>query len=154
MKIEKKIKVGVPVTTAYNQWTQFKEFPRFMEGVKSVEQMSDERLHWVAEVAGKQKDWSARITRQVPDQVLSWVSEGGATNNGTVIFHPLEDGQTEIELHMEYAPEDFQEQVGGALGFVGRRVEADLQRFKEFIEERSTETGAWRGEIAHGERVN
>jgi uncharacterized membrane protein len=151
MKVEKKIEVNVPITTAYNQWTQFEEFPRFMEGVQNVHQLSDERLHWVAEVAGKQKDWNARITRQVPDEVLSWVSEGGSTNNGTVIFHPLDGDRTEIELHMEFAPEDFKEQVGGAMGFVGRRVEADLKRFKDFIETRGVESGAWRGEITHGE---
>ena len=155
MRIEKKIEVDVPVSTAYNQWTQFETFPQFMEGVKSVEQLSDERLHWVAEVAGKQKDWSSRITRQVPDEVLAWVSEGGATNNGTVIFHPLGDSKTEVEVHMEYAPEDFQEQVGGALGFLSRQVEGDLKRFKEFIEKRGgVETGGWRGEIAHGERTS
>src|SRR5688572_4344477 len=149
MKVEKQIKVNVPVSTAYNQWTQFAEFPRFMEGVKQVEQLSDERLHWVAEVGGKQKDWTARITRQVPDEVLAWVQEGGATNNGTVIFKPLDEGSTEIELHIEFTPEDFQEQVGGAMGFVDRRVAADLDRFKEFIENRGAETGAWRGEIHH-----
>ena len=152
MRVEKDINVNVPVSTAYNQWTQFEDFPRFMEGVKSVEQLSDERLHWVAEVAGKQKDWNARITEQVPDRVLAWVSEGGATNNGTVIFKPGEDGNSaNIQLHLEFVPEDFQEQVGGALGFVSRQVEGDLKRFKEFIEARSSETGAWRGEIRHGE---
>jgi uncharacterized membrane protein len=152
MRVEKSIQVGVPISTAYNQWTQFEQFPQFMEGVKSVEQLSDERLHWVAEVAGKQKDWTARITRQVPDEVLAWTSEGGATNNGTVIFKPGQNGSTDVELHLEFMPEDFQEQVGGALGFVSRRVEGDLKRFKDFIESRSTETGGWRGEIEHGER--
>jgi len=151
MRIEKKIEVAVPVSTVYNQWTQFEEFPRFMEGVQQVEQLSDERLHWVAEVAGKKKDWTARITRQVPDEVLAWTSEGGATNNGTVIFHSLDPEKTEVEVHMEVMPEDFQEQVGGALGFVGRQIEGDLKRFKEFIETHGTETGAWRGEVSHGE---
>ena len=153
MRVEKSIEVAVPISTAYNQWTQFEEFPKFMEGVKTVEQLSKERLHWVAEVAGKEKDWNARITRQVPDEVLAWTSEGGTTNNGTVIFKPAEGGGTEVELHLEFTPEDFQEQVGGALGFVSRQVEGDLKRFKEFIESRSTETGAWRGEIQHGETV-
>src|SRR5688572_4658854 len=140
MRVEKKIEVDVPIRTAYNQWTQFEEFPRFMEGVKNVKQLSDERLHWVAEIGGKQKDWDARITRQVPDQVLAWTSEGGTTNNGTVIFKPCDGDRTEIELHMEFTPEDFQEQAGGALGFVDRKVEADLKRFKEFIETRGSET--------------
>ena len=149
-KVDKKIEVDVPVRTAYNQWTQFEEFPRFMEGIQSVEQMGNERLHWSAEVSGEHKEWFARITRQVPDEVLSWESEGGTANSGTVVFKPTSEGKTEIELHMEYEPEDFKEQVGGALGFVSRRVEGDLKRFKEFIETRGAETGAWRGEIIHG----
>jgi uncharacterized membrane protein len=153
-RIEKKITVNVPVRTAYNQWTQFEEFPQFMQGVKSVEQLSDERLHWVAEAGGKRKDWSARITRQVPDEVLSWASEGGATNNGTVIFRPLASDRTEVEVHLEVAPEDLQERVGAALGVVSQRVGGDLKRFKEFVESRGTETGGWRGEILHGETTS
>src|SRR5215207_3668783 len=121
MRIEKKIEVEVPVNTAYNQWTQFEDFPRFMEGVKSVEQLSDERLHWVAEAGGKRKAWSARITRQVPDEVLSWVSEGGATNNGTIIFRSLGANRSEVEVHLEVAPEDIQERVGAAVGIVSQR---------------------------------
>jgi uncharacterized membrane protein len=150
MRVEKKIELDVPVSTAYNQWTQFESFPHFMEGVKKVEQLSDERLHWIAEVGGREKDWNARITRQVPDEVLAWTSEGGATNNGTVIFRSLEPARSEVELHLEFVLEDIPEQAGGALGFVSRRVEADLKRFKEFIESRGAETGAWRGEIKQG----
>jgi uncharacterized membrane protein len=149
-KIDKKIEVNVPLSAAYNQWTQFEEFPRFMEGVQQVEQLSDERLHWVADIAGEKKEWYARITRQVPDEVLAWESEGGAMNDGTVIFKPLDAGKTEIELHLNYDPEGFKEQVGGALGVVSRRVSGDLERFKEFIETRGVETGAWRDEIIHG----
>src|SRR5436309_3549095 len=134
MRVEKSIEVAVPVSTAYNQWTQFEDFPRFMEGVKKVEQLSDQRLHWVAEIAGKEKDWTAVITRQVPDEVVAWTAEGGATNNGTVIFKTEGAGKTEIELHLEFTPEDFQEQAGGALGFVSRQVAGDLERFKQFIE--------------------
>src|SRR5262245_18201622 len=111
MRVDKKIEVSVPVEAACNQWTQVEDFPRFMEGIKDVQQLSDERLHWVAEVGGKTKDWNARITRQVPDEVLAWVSEGGSTNNGTVIFHSLDAGRTEIELHVEAAPDDLQESV-------------------------------------------
>jgi uncharacterized membrane protein len=150
MKVDKKIKLDVPVRTAYNQWTQFEEYPRFMEGVEQVEQMGDERMHWSAELNGKRHDWYARITRQVPDEVISWESEGGVMTSGTVVFKPIDVNQTEIELHMDYKPEDFQEQVGGAMGFLSRRVEGDLKRFKDFIEERGTETGAYRGEIIHG----
>ena len=149
--IEKTIEVEVPVQTAYNQWTQFEEFPRFMEGVEQVRQLDDQRLYWAADIGGERKEWYARITRQVPDEVIAWQSEGGAPNSGMVSFRPAQDGmKTEVQLHMEYEPEDFKEQVGDALGIVSRRVEGDLKRFKEFIEERGSETGGWRGEIIHG----
>jgi uncharacterized membrane protein len=150
MRIDKTVEIDVPVTTAYNQWTQFEEFPRFMEGVQEVQQLDDSRLFWTADVGGKRKEWYARITRQVPDEVLAWESEGGTENSGTVVFKPLDGDRTELQVHMDYDPEGFQEQVGGALGVLSRRVDGDLKRFKEFIETRGTETGAWRGEIIHG----
>jgi uncharacterized membrane protein len=149
--VDKTIEVNVPVSVAYNQWTQFEEFPRFMEGVEAVHQKSPESLHWIANVGGERKEWDARITRQVPDEVISWESEGGTLNSGTVIFKSVDAAKTEVELHMSYEPEDLKEQAGAALGVVSRRVEGDLKRFKEFIEERGVETGGWRGEIAHGE---
>ena len=151
MRIDEEVVVEVPVDTAYNQWTQFESFPMFMDGVKQVEQLSDERLHWVAEVAGETKDWNARITRQVPNEVISWESEGGLTNNGTVIFKSAGDGKTEIALHMEFEPQNTKEAVGSAVGVPDRQVKGDLKRFKEFIESRGAETGAWRGEILHGD---
>jgi uncharacterized membrane protein len=148
--VDKKLEVDAPVERVYNQWTQFEDFPRFMEGVKEVHQQGDERLHWRADVNGKDKEWYARITRQVPDEVIAWESEGGANNAGTVIFKPLSPERTELEVHMQYETEDFTEAVGGALGFLSRRVDNDLKHFKEFIENRGQETGAWRGEIMHG----
>jgi uncharacterized membrane protein len=150
MRVDKKIEVDVPVRTAYNQWTQFEEFPRFMEGVEEVEQLDDERLHWAAEVGGERKEWYARITRQVPDEVLAWEGEGGPVAGGTVIFKPINENRTEIELHVDYDPEGFKEQVGSAVGVVDRQVAGDLKRFKDFIETRGVETGQWRGEIIHG----
>jgi uncharacterized membrane protein len=148
--VDTKITVDVPLETAYNQWTQFEEFPRFMEGVQEVQQLSDERLFWTAEIGGERKEWYAHITRQVPNDVLAWESEGGVVNHGTVIFKEAKGGKTEIELHMEYEPEDFKEKAGDVLGVVSRKVSGDMKRFKEFIETRGTETGAWRGEILHG----
>jgi len=145
--VEKSIDVEVPVTTAYNQWTQFEEFPRFMEGVQEVRQMDDTHIHWVAEIAGKKEEWDARITEQTPDQRIAWTSEGGAMNAGVVTFHKLEDMKTRVMLQMDYEPEGFVESAGDALGFVSRRVEGDLGRFKEFIEDRGQETGAWRGKV-------
>lgn len=145
--IEKEIEISVPVQTAYNQWTQFEEFPRFMEGVEEVQQMDDRRLRWVAEIAGKRKEWYARITEQTPDQVIAWESEGGARNAGRVTFEPTSSDRTRIRLRIEYEPEEVVESVGDKLGFVSRRVEGDLKRFEQFIESRGVETGAWRGTI-------
>jgi uncharacterized membrane protein len=145
--IEKSIDVDVPVRTAYNQWTQFEEFPRFMEGVREVRQLDDRRLHWRAQVAGKDKEWDAEITEQTPDQRIAWRSRSGAWNAGVVTFHRLGDGKTRVMLQLEYDPDGVVENVGDALGFVSGRVTGDLERFKTFIESRGRETGAWRGEI-------
>ena len=150
MRVDQKIDVNVPRDRVYNQWTQFEEYPRFMEGIVEVEQLDDTRLRWVAEVSGERKEWYAKILRQVPDEVVSWESEGGTVNSGTVIFKPLDGNRTEVEVHMEFEPEGVKEQVGGALQVPDRRVAGDLKRFKEFIETRGTETGGWRGEVEHG----
>jgi uncharacterized membrane protein len=97
--IEKSIEVNVPVRTAYNQWTQFEEFPRFMEGVKEVNQLDDTRLHWKAAIAGQDKEWDAEITEQTPDQRIAWTSRGGAINGGVVTFHRLSDTRSKVMLH-------------------------------------------------------
>ncbi|MGK2964310.1 MAG: SRPBCC family protein [Tepidiformaceae bacterium] len=146
-QVEKDIVVQVPLSTAYNQWTQFEEFPRFMEGVHEVKQLDDRRLYWRAEVAGREKEWEAEIQEQVPDQRIIWRSITGAETAGIVQFEPLNPGETRIRLQMSYDPEGMLEGIGDALGFVGRRTEGDLKRFQEFVEERGSETGAWRGEI-------
>ena len=146
-EVTKHIDVDVPVRTAYNQWTQFEEFPRFMEGVKSVTQLDDKRLRWHAEIAGKDEQWNAEITEQEPDMRVAWKSTSGAKNAGVVTFHRLADSKTRVTLQLDYEPEGPVESIGSALGFVERRVEGDLKRFKEFIESRGNETGAWRGQI-------
>jgi len=151
--IEKSITVDVPVRTAYNQWTQFEEFPRFMEGIEEVRQVTDKQMHWRANIAGKTEEWDAQITEQTPDQRVSWRSTGGSYNNGTVSFQPQGANQTRLTLRLEYEPQGVIENVGDALGVVDRRVEGDLKRFKKFIEERGVETGAWRGEV-HGSQVS
>ena len=148
--IEQSIDVNVPVRTAYNQWTQFEEFPRFMEGVKEVRQLDDKRLRWRAEIAGKEKEWDAEITEQIPDERVAWTSRSGPWNAGVVTFHRLDDNRTRVMLQLAYDPEGVVENVGDALGVVSVRVKGDLQRFKEFIESRGAETGAWRGEIKQG----
>ncbi|HEX2843835.1 MAG TPA: SRPBCC family protein [Candidatus Limnocylindria bacterium] len=141
------IDVNVPVSTAYNQWTQFEDFPHFMEGVKSVTQTDDTHLHWIAEVAGKEKEWDAEITEQHADERIAWNATSGAENAGVVTFHRVSDTSTRVTLQMDVDPEGMVENVGTALGFLGRRVKGDLERFKEFIESRGTETGAWRGDV-------
>ena len=153
-RIEKSIDVDRPVRVVYDQWTQFEEFPRFMEGVDEVKQLDERHLHWVAKVAGKREEWDAEIVHQVPDQQIAWRNQGGVFNMGVVTFTPLDGNapseagaRTRIGLAIEYEPQRFIEKVGDALGFLSRRVEGDLERFKKFIEERGTETGAWRGEI-------
>jgi uncharacterized membrane protein len=141
------VDVEVPLRTAYNQWTQFAEFPRFMEGVKSVKQLDDTHLHWLAELAGKEEEWDAEITEQHPDERVAWRSISGPKHAGVVTFHRIDDNTTRVTLQMDVEPEGVVENVGTTLGFLDRRVKGDLQRFKEFIERRGTETGAWRGEV-------
>lgn len=151
--LEKSIEVNVPVDTAYNQWTQFESFPHFMEGVKQVQQLDAKRLHWRASVGGKEEEWDAVIEEQVPDQRIAWRSTTGAENSGVVSFVPLGSDSTRVTLQMGYQPEGLVEKAGDALGMAGRRVDGDLKRFKEFVESRGGESGAWRGEI-HGEKVD
>lgn len=152
-RIQKDIVVDVPVSTAYDQWTQFESFPEFMEGVKEVIQLDEKRLRWRAEIAGKDEEWEAEITDQVPDRHIAWRSVTGAMNAGSVIFEPVGEGKTKVSLELTYEPRDATEKVGDALGFLERRVSGDLERFERFIESRGAPTGAWRGEI-HGTSVD
>ncbi|MEO8572275.1 MAG: SRPBCC family protein [Chloroflexota bacterium] len=146
-KILEAVDVHVPVRTAYDQWTQFETFPKFMEGVKSVRQLDDTTLEWVASVAGKEKTWEAKITEQEPDQRIAWTATDGAHNAGVVTFHRLAEGESRVTLQLDVDPQGPIENVGDALGFVQRRVKGDMERFKEFIEQRGSETGSWRGEV-------
>jgi uncharacterized membrane protein len=145
--IQESIEVDVPLTTAYNQWTQFEEFPRFMEGVESIQQLDDRRLHWVAAHGGKRHEWDAEIVDQTPDTRIAWRDVKGKMNAGEVTFERLGEARTRVDVHMDWEPEGVKEEIGTLLGFDKRRVKADLARFKEFIEERGRETGAWRGDI-------
>jgi uncharacterized membrane protein len=145
--IEQSIDVNVPVRSAYNQWTQFEEFPRFMEGVREVRQLDDRRLAWCAEIAGKEKRWTAEISEQIPDARVAWHSIEGPRNAGVVTFHRLDDDTTRVMLQMEYEPEGVVESVGDAVGVAAARIRGDLRRFKQFIEQRGRETGGWRGSI-------
>jgi len=146
-RVEKSISVDCPLRTVYNQWTQFEEFPRFMEGVKRVTQLNDKRLRWEAEIGGKHKEWNARISEQIPDRLIAWESEAGENTSGVVTFQPDGSGGTHIHLVLFYDPKGLVESAGDTVGVVSHRVESDLERFKQFIEERRRETGAWRGTI-------
>ena len=145
--IEESIEVKVPVRTAYDQWTQFEECPRFMAGVKSVRQLDDTHLHWVADIGGVKREWDAEITEQHPDERVAWRATEGADNAGVVTFHRLDDTTTKVMLQLDFDPDGFVEQVGDKMGIVKSQTKADLDRFKEFIEERGSETGAWRGDV-------
>jgi uncharacterized membrane protein len=149
--VEQSIEVNAPVRAVYNQWTQFEDFPRFMEGVKSVSQLDDKKLQWTAEIGGKDKAWLAEIVEQIPDERIAWTSRGGAWNAGVVTFHRIDDQRTRVMLQVDYNPEGIVENVADALGVVKGRIKGDLERFKEFIERRGRETGAWRGEIHQGQ---
>ena len=149
-KVEKKILVNVPVSVAYNQWTQFEDFPHFMNGVKSVTQLDDQRLEWVAELAGVRRQWTAKILEQVPDRKVSWAATEGATNAGSVTFEDVGGGQTQVHLVLEYEPEGLVEKVGDKLNVVENQAEGDLERFKAFIEAEGYATGAWRGSVGTG----
>lgn len=143
-KVEKRIVVDVPVSTAYNQWTRFEEFPHFMDGVESVTQLGDNRLKWVARIAGVRREWEAAILEKVPDRRVAWASVGGATNSGAVEFSDAGGNRTEVKLTLEYLPVGMLEKVGELVHAVGRQAEHDLKKFKEFIEHEGYAAGAWR----------
>jgi uncharacterized membrane protein len=146
--IEKAIDVNVPAQVAYDQWTQFEEFPRFMDGVESVQQLDERRLHWKANIGGAVEQWDAEITEQIPGKRIAWRSTSGARNAGVVTFHRISDDSARVMLQLDYEPETWSESLGDLLGFVTRRVEGDLERFKQFIEDRGVATGTWHGKIA------
>ncbi|WP_457973598.1 SRPBCC family protein [Arthrobacter sp. D1-17] len=152
-RVEKRILVNVPVSTAYNQWTQFEDFPHFMGGVKSVTQLSDDRLEWVAEIGGVKRKWEARILEQIPDRKVAWAATEGATNAGSVEFEDVGGGQTSVKLFIDYEPEGIVEKVGDKLNVVEHQAESDLQKFKEFIEDEGYASGAWRGSVNEGASV-
>jgi uncharacterized membrane protein len=145
--IEQSIDVEVPISTVYNQWTQFEEFPKFMDGVEEVRQIDDRRMHWVTEFGGTRHEWDAEITEQKPEERVAWRNADGKDNAGVVTFHKLDEDKTRVMVQMDWAPEGVKEKLGSALNFDVRRVQADLARFKELIESRGDESGAWRGEV-------
>ena len=151
-RFEDTIDVEVPVRVAYDQWTQFEDFPNFMDGVESVTQQDDKTLNWTAKIAGQTKEWTAEITDQTPDRRIAWKSTSGAKNAGAVLFESAGPEQTRITLRVDADPEGPIETLGANLGFLEGQVKGDLRRFKDYIETRAVPSGAWRGEI-HGEKI-
>jgi len=150
--VEKSIDVAVPVSVAYDQWTQFEQFPQFMSGVVDVRQLDDNHVHWTAEVGGERHEWDAEIVEQKPDRVIAWRSTRGLDNSGRVEFEPIDSG-TRVKVEMDYEPEGLKEKTGSLLGFDTGQVGDDLDRFKELVESREVPTGAWRGTIESGDVV-
>jgi uncharacterized membrane protein len=148
--VTESIDVEAPLTTVYNQWTQFETFPHFMGGVEKITQLDDRHTHWVVKVAGRQHEFDAEITEQHPDERVAWKSVDGTTHAGVVTFHRLDDRTTRITAQIDWQPEGMVEKAGAAAGVDDRQVKSDLARFKEFIEQRGGETGAWRGDVAAG----
>ncbi|GAB3238795.1 SRPBCC family protein [Glycomyces halotolerans] len=145
--ITESVDVQVPVSTAYNQWTQFEAFPEFMEGVEEVRQVDDTHLHWVTRIGGATREFDATIAEQHPDERIAWKSDSGPEHAGVITFHRLDEATTRVTAQMDIDPEGFIEQAGDKLGLLGRRVKGDMRRFKDFIEQRGYETGAWRGDV-------
>ena len=141
------IDVDVPVSTAYNQWTQFETFPKFMEGVERIEQISPTKTHWVTKIAGVERQFDAEVTEQHPDERVAWTTENGTHQSGVVTFHRISDTTTRVTLQLDHEPEGFVEKVGDALGIVQHRVKGDLKNFKSFIEKRGVEESGWRGDV-------
>ena len=144
---EQSIEVDVPVTTAYNQWTQFEEFPQFMGGVESVRQLDERRLHWTVSIGGVRREFEAEIVEQHPDERVAWRSIDGTSHAGVVTFHKLGPTRSRIMLQLDMEPEGLVEKAGDKLGIVARQAKKDMENFKKFIESRSVETGAWRGDV-------
>ena len=148
--IEKTVEVQCPLNKVYNQWTQFETFPRFMDGVDEIRQIDDTHLHRHARIPGVDREWDAQITEQIPDRKIAWRSISGPENGGTVMFQPVDAQRTRVTLRMEYDPKGFVENAADMIGTIERRVEGDMKRFREFIEDRGQETGAWRGDVSGG----
>lgn len=149
--ITKSVDVSVPVSMAYNQWTQFESFPEFMEGVEEVRQLNDTRIHWVTKIGGNTREFDATITEQHPDERVAWKSDSGPNHAGVITFHRLGEGATRVTAQMDIDPEGFVETVADKVGLIDKRIEGDMARFKEFIERRGQETGAWRGDVPPGQ---
>ena len=145
--IEQSIDLEVPVRAAYDQWTLFEDFPKFMKGVEEIRQLDDRHLHWVAELGGTRHEWDAEITEQLPDERVAWRNTDGKDNAGVVTFHKLDDRRSRVMVQIDFVPEGIKEKVGSAINAPDRQVKGDLERFKELVESQGGDAGGWRGEV-------
>ena len=145
--VKSDIDVNVPISVAYNQWTQFESFPQFMGGIDSISQVDDTHTHWKVSIAGIKREFDAEITEQKPDERVAWNSIGGEDHAGVVTFHRIADDQTRVSVQLEWKPEGLVEKVGALLQVDDIQIDRDLHRFKELIESNGFETGAWRGTV-------
>jgi len=150
VSITKSVDVDAPLSTVYNQWTQFESFPQFMDGVEQITQTDDLQTHWVTNIGGQRREFDTRITEQHPDERIAWKSTDGTTHAGVVTFHRLSESSTRVTAQIDWQPEGLVEKAGAALNFDDRQVSSDLERFKKFIESRGTESGQWRGDLPAG----
>jgi len=150
VSVEESVEIDVPVETAYNQWTQFEEFPRFMEGIDEVRQPDDTHLHWVASSGGRRREWDAEISEQRPDERIAWHATSGKRNAGVVTFHRIGDERSKVMVQLDFEPEGLRESLGSMVGLDRRRIRGDLERFSELVELRGGESGAWRGTVEEG----
>ena len=149
--IEQSIEINVPVKTAYNQWTQFEEFPNFMEGVEEVRQIDDRHNHWTTKIGGVRREFDTEIVDQLPDERITWRATGGDTRQkGTVTFQKVDEAHTRVKLVMDVETSGAAEKAADMTGMIDRRVKGDMRRFKDYVEHRGGETGAWRGRIQPG----
>jgi uncharacterized membrane protein len=153
VRVEESVEMNIPVETAYNEWTQFEEFPRFMEGIEEVRQLDDTHVHWVASSGGRRREWDAEITEQRPNERVAWHATSGKRNAGVVTFHRLGDERSKMMVQLDFEPEGFRDTAGSILGLDRRRIRGDLERFSELVEGRGVESGAWRGTVEQGTRV-
>lgn len=146
--VTESVDVHVPISTAYDQWTQFESFPHFMQGVESITQGDDRHSHWVTKIGGIRREFDTEITEQHPDERVAWKSVGGDTSHaGVVTFHRLGDSETRVTIQLEWQPDGLVEKAGSVIGVDARQVKSDAERFKNFVEERGAATGGWRGDI-------
>lgn len=147
--IEESIEIQSPVRTVYDHWTQFENFPKFMEGVTEVRQLDETHLHWIAEIAGHRHEWDAEVTEQKPDERVAWKNVDGKSNAGVVTFHRIDEDKTKVMVQMDFVPEGVIEKIGNALGAPDRRVKGDLERFREMVEAGHEQPDGWRGQVTH-----